>query len=201
MAVIPEVKQQQAISTEIFDMFDPKDIVLLGGAELDAMELEVEDVVSGVELERAVALFACLPGLLQALAQADRGGVKRQDPIKGVQVVMKPVVRLMERKPKQVFKEHLKEQGHARIKTFVKCGSGESRGMKTQVRAVEVCEGGGRCGERREDERVDEEDEVKLGLALEHAQGASVGEDEVWREKGGDKSGQLSIVHGGRVVV
>lgn len=201
MAVIPEVKQQQAISTEIFDMFDPKDVMLLGGAELDAMELEVEDIVSGVELERAVALFARLPGPLQTLAQVDRGGVKRQDAVKGVQVLMKPVVRLMERKPKQMFKDHLKELSHARVKAFVKCGSGESRRVEPQIRAVEVCERSGRCGERGEDECVEEEDEVKLGLALQHAQGASVGEEEVWREKGGDKSGQLSIVHGGRVVV
>jgi hypothetical protein len=64
-----------------------------------------------------------------------------------------------------------------------------------------VCEGGGRCGERGEDECVEEEDEVKLGLALQHAQGASVGEEQVWTEKGGDKGDKLSIVHGGRVVV
>jgi hypothetical protein len=36
---------------------------------------------------------------------------------------------------------------------------------------------------------------------LQHAQGASVGEEQVWREKGGDKGDKLSIVHGGRVVV
>jgi hypothetical protein len=64
MTVIPEIKQQEAISTEIFDMFNPKNVVLLGGAELDTMELEVEDIVSGVELERSVALFARLPGPL-----------------------------------------------------------------------------------------------------------------------------------------
>jgi hypothetical protein len=32
---------------------------------------------------------------------------------------MNPVVRLMERKPKQMFKDSLKELSHARIKTFV----------------------------------------------------------------------------------
>ena len=194
--VVAQIKEQEPPVAKSTDRFEADEIVGVLVRESDAVELEIEDVDGGVELEGALPVLACGPCVLERFPQRDDGGIGGQHLVEVLGVVLEPV-----RVGALIGTEHALEQageerGDVGCEALVKGGARECFCGDEDVEPVERCEGRGGRADHAQNQCPDEWDKAHPSLALDDAEGCRLTLDEIGGQEGGDKSRQIAMIHG-----